>query len=455
MGKFKQGLIGSLGILAIAAGLIQWQWQPRPVPWEKETLQSTLQFPDQFLWGTATAAYQVEGGIRNDWSQAGWDAGKAAEQYTRYPQDFALARAMGNNVHRFSIEWSRIEPQPGQWNHKEVAHYRQVLRSLKAHGLKPLVTLHHFTNPIWVSQKGGWTKDSIVADYIHYVTFIVNELKDEADFWCTVNEPVVNAFKSYDAGEWPPHSKDRGLALQVIKNYILAHGAAYQVIHEIQPQAKVGFAKHITILHPHWILNPVDNLMAYFQSELFNKAFWQALATGELKLAIPGVPTVEIPYNHALKGTMDYIGVNYYTRWLVTPSGKQVVAEDAVKSPIGWEIYPDGMLDALKMADVFAKQMQIPIYITENGIDDPDDQLRPRYMLTHLKKVWEAIQMGIPVKGYMHWSLIDNFEWVDRYKPKFGLYTLEREERSSAKLYQSINQNNGITSEVWKQYFKP
>lgn len=411
------------------------------------------EFSKDFLWGTATAAYQVEGGIKNDWSAQGHDAGNGVEHYQRFDEDFAHAKAMNTKAHRFSIEWSRIEPQKGQWDMKEVEHYRQVLKSLKKHGLKPMVTLHHFTNPIWLKEIGGWENEKSIELFNRYVKFIVNELKDDVDFWVTFNEPLVYAFKSYDSGEWPPKKTDRRAALEVIKHLIVAHGKAYSIIHKLQPTAKVGIAKHITILEPYFVLNPIDHLMASVQSNLFNNAFWDSIISGKVDLFIPGFPRVEIPFSNELKDSMDFIGVNYYMRWFITMSGGQKVNEDAPKTDLGWEIYPDGILKALRIANQYSKKLNgIPIYITENGLDDHADKIRSRFMLSHLYRLWQAQQEGIPVKGYMFWSLIDNFEWVEGYEPKFGLMDKDRKWRSSAHVYKEIASKNGISKDMYLKY---
>ncbi|PKL76389.1 MAG: hypothetical protein CVV27_10540, partial [Candidatus Melainabacteria bacterium HGW-Melainabacteria-1] len=230
-----------------------------------------LRFPEPFMWGTATAAYQVEGGISNNWSAAGVDAGQAINHYQRYDEDYAQAQTMGNNAWRMSIEWARIEPEPGRYDMQAVAHYRKMLQALRRRGLEPMVTLFHFTQPIWFEQKGGFSKEENIQDFVRFASFAAAQFKDEVSWWCTLNEPVVHAFKSYDQGAWPPFAKDRNLALRVIRNLILAHGRSYRAIHAADPIAWVGFAKHITLLEPHWPLNPADQLMTSLQSYLFNE----------------------------------------------------------------------------------------------------------------------------------------------------------------------------------------
>jgi beta-glucosidase len=410
--------------------------------------QDFYPFPDGFLWGTATSSYQVEGGITNDWSTSGLDAGKACRHYEKFTDDFQTAKSLNNNIHRFSLEWARIEPEEGKWDYREVEHYRDVLFSLKANGLKPMVTLHHFTNPVWVAEKGGWENPEIVTWFTRYTRFIVNELHGEAELWLTINEPNVYAFKAFDEGAWPPFKKNRKSALKVMANLLKAHAAAYRAIHEISADLKVSFAHHIAILQPNNRFNPVDNFLAWLFNKIFNLSFWQSVLTGVLNFNLPGITGAKEPYNKELHNSLDFIAFNYYTRYLVNTRGRQITGKGAETTDIGWDIYPEGLLAALKIAGYFAHRLNIPIYITENGIDDGSDRKRAKFILAHLMQVWQAIQEGIPVKGYLYWSLIDNFEWADKYGPKFGLMSIDRQLRPSAEIYKEICAKNGISGEM-------
>lgn len=405
-------------------------------------------FPEGFLWGTATASYQVEGGITNDWSTSGLDAGKAAEHYDKFEEDFNAARSLDNNAHRFSIEWARIEPEPGKWDYKEVEHYRKVLQNLKANGLKPMVTLHHFTNPVWVGEMGGWANKHVIPFFEKYVRFIVNQFKDDVELWITINEPNVYAFKAYYAGEWPPYVKNIKMTLQVLKNLIKAHVEAYRAIHDVSDNLKVSFAHNIAILHPLNRFNPIDNLLAYIFNKVFNQSFWQSILTGILNIGIPGLLGIKEPFNINLQGSLDFIAFNYYTRYFVNARGEQLTRKNADVSDIGWEIYPEGLLAALKIAGVYASKQNIPIYITENGIDDRQDKKRAKYIISHAMMVWQAIQQGINVKGYIYWTLMDNFEWAEKYGPKFGLMSIDRKIRDSAFVYKEIAGQNSISQRL-------
>lgn len=414
--------------------------------------EKIYEFPKNFLWGTATAAYQVEGNIINDWSTDKLDAGKASDHYIKYEEDFKFLKNIDNNVHRLSIEWARIEPEKGKFNLKEVEHYKKVLQSLKDKNIIPMITLHHFTNPTWIAKKGGWANLETIKDFSDFVNFIMDNFSEYTDYWITVNEPNVYAFRSFDSGEWPPYIKDRKKALQVMGNLIKAHAEAYHIIHKKDKDSKVSFSHHIAIMHPQNKFNPIDHIATSFVNNTFNEAFFKSITTGELKISIPGVEGVDEPYNDKLKNTLDFIGFNYYTRWMINWKGEQKVKDNVEVTDLNWEIYPQGMYEALELVNKYAKPLNIPIYITENGIADEKDTKRSKYIKTHLFEIWKAIQNGINVKGYIYWTLMDNFEWADKYRPKFGLMTIDRKERESSKIYSDICKNNGIRESIYNNY---
>lgn len=434
----KAALLG-IAVLSVYACKSQYLFQ-----------KGSYDFPKDFMWGTSTAAYQIEGNIVNDWSTNGLDAGRAANSLKLYKQDISRMKYLANNSYRFSIEWARVEPEKGNFDLSAIDYYRDLLKELKKNNIKPMVTLHHFTNPVWIAKEGGWENPQTINHYLDFVKFIVNELKEYADIWITINEPNVYAFKAYDSGEFPPYKKNRESAIKVMANLLKAHGEAYQLIHKIDKDAKVGFAHHIALLQPNFILNPVDNIMVYYQNKVFNEAFWNSISTGEMKLNIPGIKGINQPFDKNLKNSMDFIGLNYYTRWYVNSSGDQIADKKSETNDLGWEIYPEGLLTSLKMADKYAKKLKVPIYITENGIDDANDKKRGKYLINHTYYVWKAIQQGIPVKAYMYWSLMDNFEWAEKFKPKFGLYTIDRKIRDSALIYKNICENNSISRDFIK-----
>ncbi len=429
-------------------------------------------FPDGFLWGAATSHHQVEGNdFHNDWWRfeqlpgsihRGDVSGTACRHWERYDQDFSLAAGDGHNAHRLSIAWSRIEPERGRINGAAVSHYHEVFASLRRHGLLPIVTLHHFTNPLWIADHGGWESRATVDAFCDFARFCGGEFGGEVDWWCTVNEPEVYAFRAYSEGLWPPRKRDDGAALGVIANMLEAHGRAYRILHDVDRidadgdgrPAIVGFAKHLVQLEPAWPWFPPDALRARIEDQVFNASVMNAAATGEIALAIPGVRPVRrrVP---ELAGAMDYFGLNYYTRWLVKALGPEphVARSGAPLNDLGWELYPEGLALAVRRAHEAARRVRpdVPVLVTEHGIADAADSFRPRELVAALTALQGAIAGGANVRGYLHWSLMDNFEWADGFRGRFGLYGVDfsdperpRTRRRSAEQFSAIARSNRL-----------
>ena len=429
-----------------------------------------LRFPDGFLWGAATSAHQVEGGNRgNDWWRFeqrpgaiadGAKSGDACRHFERFDDDFALAAADHHSAHRLSLEWSRIEPERGRIDADAIAHYRAVLGSLRRHRLTPVVTLHHFTNPLWIADSGGWENTATIERFADFVRLCAREFGDQVDWWCTINEPDVYAFRSYSEGVWPPGTRDDSAALRVIANLLEAHGHAYRILHEHDRvdadgdghAARVGFAKHWVVLEPEHAWSPLDVLRARIEHGLFNQAIARAPVTGEIALSIPGAQAVrrQVP---ELKASLDWFGLNYYTRWKVRMLGPvaHVARRGATLNDLGWEEFPAGIGIA---ADAIAK-LGVPILVTENGTADATDRLRPRALVQTLAQLHAAMQRGARLLGYLHWSLLDNFEWADGYRGRFGLYAVDfadrdrpRTRRASAEVFARIAKANALTGDA-------
>jgi beta-glucosidase len=427
-------------------------------------------FPSGFHWGAATSAHQVEGGNeKNDWWRferipgrihGGDVSGAACRHYERFDEDFALAESDGHNSHRLSLEWSRIMPERGRVDVAAVAHYHAVLESLERRGLRPLVTLHHFTNPLWIADRGGWENPETIQHFCAFVRFCAREFGSEIDWWCTVNEPEVYAFRGWSEGVWPPGKRDDSLALAVMANLLEAHGLAYRILHEQDRggaegrgrTAHVGFAKHLPQLEGDRWWFPLDGVRARVEDAIFNEAVLQAAVTGEIKLAIPGARGVtrRVP---ELADSLDYVGLNYYTRWKVRTFAPEahVVRSGAPKNDLAWEIYPQGLERAVQRV----AKLGHPVIVTEHGFADALDKQRPRALVESLQHLSRAIDRGANVIGYYHWSLMDNFEWADGYSGRFGLYqvdfadpALPRHRTRSAELYSRIVRGNAIEPEV-------
>ncbi|GCF09205.1 glycoside hydrolase family 1 protein [Dictyobacter arantiisoli] len=436
--------------------------------------QQALHFPKDFLWGTASAAYQCEGGITNNqwyrWEQqgrivSGDRCGLAANWWEAAEKDFLLAEQMENNALRLSLEWSRIEPQEGQWDHTALERYRSMLLALHRLHITPVVTLHHFTDPLWFAERGGFAKASNVRFFIRYIAHVVAVLRDVCSFWVTINEPNVYAFQGYLFGVFPPGEKDILLTFTVLHNMMQAHVEAFYTVRRLQPESQIGYCLHYRLFDPAQPLSPLDQGAANVQETLFNWSVLQAAETGRFRF--PSSPLLAtIP--HAA-GTRDYHGINYYTREMVRfdprrpleAFGRRYPHPGALSNDVGLsesfgEIYPEGLYRVLK-AVYRRTRGNKPLYITENGFSDRLDDRRPGALLAHLAHLHRAIREGIPVKGYFHWTLVDNFEWNEGWFVRFGLIELDpvtqqRIPRRSASMFGEICRANAITEAIVERY---
>jgi len=428
--------------------------------------EATFHFPADFRWGTATAAHQVEGNnTNNDWwaweqeegrIKEGHRSGLACNWWENAEADFDRAAELGQNAHRLSVEWSRVEPREGYFDDAALDRYRAMLRALRERGLEPMVTLHHFTNPLWLAEMGGWENPRAVFFFERYVARVVEALGEFCDLWCTVNEPNVYVYMGYLAGVFPPGKQDFGAGMRAGRHLMRAHAVAYRRIHMLQPHARVGFAHNLRIFDPANPRSPLDRWVAGLQDRGYNEAFLAAPTRGRWLLPLG------FGFAWRLRRTLDWIGLNYYTRDRVAfdrhrPEslfGRNLHAPDAELLDGGYgEFYPDGMERSLKRLSYLG----LPIYVTENGIPDADDDQRPRYLILHLHRLWRVLQGCVPIMGYYHWTLVDNFEWAEGWTLRFGLIELDpqtrrRTYRRSAYLYRDICRANAITLEIIDRY---
>ncbi|MBI3572669.1 MAG: glycoside hydrolase family 1 protein [Candidatus Kerfeldbacteria bacterium] len=370
-------------------------------------------FPRHFLWGAATSAHQVEGNNHNDWTE--WEklglvkdqehSGLATDHWHRYKQDFALAKDLGHNTHRLSIEWSRIEPRPGEFSAEAIEHYRQVLMELHRLGLKPIVTLQHFTLPTWVARQGGWLRRKTADHFARYVLIVIKELGSLAQYWITMNEPTIYTTMVYVEGYWPPQQKNLWSAWLAIRNLVTAHRLAYQVIHRHFPGHQVGAANNITDFMAWRRHNVLDQALRGF-AHYWHNQWW-----------------LDQTYL-----TQDFIGLNFYfPHWLkfrLTTPIKVFAPHHPPRLPkndLGWTIYPPSLGHVLD----WLKHYQRPIIVTENGIADASDHWRADFIRRHVSEIEQARGRGVDVRGYIHWSLIDNFEWREGFGPRFGLVEID------------------------------
>lgn len=415
-----------------------------------------LKFPKGFLWGAATSAHQVEGENENDWSkwekenaerlakeaEAKWQArktgqpsskfpgmfdqknyisGRACDHYNRYEKDFDIAKSLNLNAFRISIEWSRIEPEEGKFNEKEIEHYRKVIEAIRAHGMEPFVTLWHWTNPLWLSEIGGPANKKFSFYFTRYTEYVVRNFGDIVKYWLTLNEPTAVVAASYTIGVWPPQKKNPFLAFRVLKNLGRAHNASSEAIHQISSSAQVGFVNILNYFDPFKNKSYLDKLSVGIADYFSNKKFFN------------------------LTKNNDFLAVDYYFHHRLKFPAKQSHTKKNV-TDMGWEIYPEGIYHVL--SDY--KKYNLPIYITENGIADAEDKKRAKFIKDHLRWIHKAIEEGVDIRGYFYWSLLDNFEWDKGFWPRFGLVevdykTMRRKIRPSTYEYAKICKENKIT----------
>jgi beta-glucosidase len=406
---------------------------------EKSISESQLSFPSEFLWGTATSAHQVEGNnTNNDWwafeQQPGaiWHnerSGLACDWWRNAEGDFDLMAQMGHSTHRLSVEWSRIEPEKGVFDPVAIARYRQVLTGLRERDIEPMVAFFHFTTPLWLAGEGGWRNPDVVEHFRRFVRYTAEQLGDLVTLWCTINEPSIYAALGYLFGEHAPGVKSWRLCFRVLSHLLQAHAAAYHAIHEVDESAQVGLAKATQIFDP---LEPADWAsvrLARLLDYLFNGVVLRAVGDGRLRPPLG----LGIRRHDPLADSLDWLGVNYYSRRRVslrrgggdrmsvlhrTPGAD--VSDSGRGGPYS-EIYPFGLYRVLKRVAGLGK----PIYVTENGLPDADDDQRPRFVLTHLSQMHRAMAEGVDVCGYYHWTFVDNFEWAEGWALRFGLVALD------------------------------
>lgn len=398
-----------------------------------------VKFPSNFLWGSGISSYQVEGGNDLcDWFF--WEreknltaAGKACAHYSLFPRDFELARFLSHNSLRLSIEWSRICPSGDKISVEELSHYKEVVSCLKRNSLTPVITLHHFTNPVWFLNKGGWLVNRNIDYFLKYVSRISYSLKDSVNYWIIFNEPLVYVYNGFIRGIWPPGYKSFTQARKVLNNILKAYVLAYQEIKRVcgDDNSKISIAKHLRVFSPcpHYNLGQ-NSLFAGIRSRLFNYAVLDYLAG---------------------KGKLDFIGVNYYCKEYVKGGGSILGDECSLnhhierKNSLGWNVYPHG----LSMLMYSLKKYDRPLLITENGTAEDKENRYEEFLLRHITEVGKAITAGVKVSGYLWWSLLDNFEWDRGYNHRFGLLkvnfnTFEREIRKFAFTYKKICSANSI-----------
>lgn len=389
-------------------------------------------FPKGFFWGVSTASHQVEGGTVNQWSEfelahaselaatakqrlqhvvSNWEAvqkqaedpdnyvsGRGVDHYRRYEEDFDIAKKLNLNAFRFSIEWSRIEPQEGVWDEDEIEHYREYIRQLRKRGIEPFLNLWHWTLPNWFIAKGEFKRGSNLRYWRRFVDKVAGEYSDELQYIITVNEPNNYAVFGYLIADWPPMERSPFNFMRVYYNLARAHRQAYKIIRHHSPTMQIGAAPAMANIQAKRPNNIVDTTVTWLMRYWWN--WW---------------------FVNRIKRKIDFVGLNYYFSDYYRVGRPD--NPDAPKNDLGWYMEPEGLHPLLIRAWAHYKK---PIYITENGVADGKDQYRQWWLEETTVAMERALSQGVDLRGYFHWSLLDNFEWKYGWWPQFGLVAVDR-----------------------------
>lgn len=397
-------------------------------------------FGEQFFWGASTASHQVEGGTINQWSE--WElaiakehaqtahqrlswlpnwheakpqaedpdnyvSGRGVDHYRRYKDDFQILKSLNMNTFRFGIEWSRLEPSEGQWNEKEIQHYKNYIAELRKQGIEPFMNLWHWTVPTWFEAKGGFKKKANLQYFDQFVTKVAEELLEDVTYIITLNEPNVYTSFSYLTGEWPPEEKSWVNFIRVYWNLTRAHNRAYKILKAAKPSLQIGIAAQLANIQPKRPQNSIDQMSTHFMRYFWN--WW---------------------FLNRVDKYQDYIGFNYYFTDYWRGFGKRQNPSVPVND-LGWYMEPEGIYPLL--VRVWGRYKK-PIFITENGLADHKDQYRRWWLEETIIAMEKAISEGVDLRGYFHWSLLDNFEWAYGWWPKFGLVEVDRDNNMERKI---------------------
>ncbi len=390
-------------------------------------------FPKNFFWGASTAAHQVEGGMHNQWSE--WElvnskqlaqtahqrlswlpewaavkpkaeipenyvSGKGVDHYRRYEEDFDILKSLNMNAFRFGIEWSRIEPEQGVWDEKEIMHYKKYIAALRSRNIEPFLNIWHWTMPIWFTELGGFTKKSNLKYFESFVKKVAEEFTEDITYVITLNEPNVYASFSYGTGEWPPQEKSWLKMAGVYVNLVRAHKRSYKILKSHKKSLQIGVAAQLANIQAKRPHSYVDSISTKWMRYFWN--WW---------------------FLNRIRNQQDFVGFNYYFTDYYTKLARRENPKVPV-SDLGWYMEPEGLYPLLVRLWYRFKK---PIFVTENGLADAGDEYRRWWIEETIVAMERAISEGVDLKGYLHWSLLDNFEWKYGWWPKFGLVEVDRE----------------------------
>lgn len=406
-----------------------------------------------FLWGVATSAFQLEGSPYADWTS--WDdilseQPNITNHYTMYREDLDLLKQLGVNAYRFSLEWSRIQPREKVWDDKAIRHYQEIIDILRKNDIEPMLTLNHFTHPLWFIKKYPWHEEASLEKFGAFVEKMAGTLEG-VRYWITFNEPYVLVLAGYFEGCTPPAIKDVSLGVKALTNILTAHGSAYDLIHAAVPDAMVSVAHNMASFAPWSSWNLFDRLLVRIAKYFYNHSLLDAFKDGILRVRFPFRKEFEIAA--PIRGKLDFFGVNYYTRLHLrfNPFKKMGIEmrhrdiEGHGLTDMGWEIHPRGLEKVLRQAS----KLNVPLIITENGIATRDSQKKIRFMRRHADVLEKCRREGLDIRGYFYWSLIDNYEWLQGLDARFGLYTvdfqtLQRRPTNAAAYYSFLIKNRRL-----------
>lgn len=432
--------------------------------WDEIDLND-ISFPENFVWGVASAAHQVEGGhTTNNWADwenqvddegnpriaRGEKCGAACEHWQRYPEDVALMTELGVKSYRFSVSWSKIMPEPGVIDHAVMSHYINLCDSLKAVGIEPMLTLHHFCHPMWFEEMGAFEKEENLGHFVEFCSEVFIAMKSHVTYWCTLNEPAVFVIAAYFDGNFPPGKQDPELAALVLKNMYQSHVMVYEKLKGLPggDRAHIGIVKNMHQIDPMNDWNLFDRLLSRTVNKGFNGSFIGTFTKGIYKFSFPTLVDLEAEIPNA-PYSLDFVGLNYYSHnamdfsFDLDAALKTRMYPDETPTDMDYTMYPEGFYRAIKEISVLNQ----PIIITENGVADADDDIRGEFIKKYLYAVSKAVEDGYDIRGYHYWSLMDNFEWDLGYDERFGLYevdfeTQKRTLREGSKEYQRIVKAN-------------
>ncbi len=416
-----------------------------------------FQLKPGLLLGAASAATQIEGGSQNNswhaWYRQGRikdgsDPSVATDHYVRWQEDLELMAGMGIQCCRLGVEWSRVEPEDGVFDDAVIAHYREELQALVGRGIRPLLTLHHFSNPLWLEEKGAFAKRDNITYFLRFVRRMVEGVGDLVSEYITINEPNVYACNGYFEGTWPPGKRNLLETARVMTNLTAAHIEAYGLIRKTRLQmgftdTKVSFANHLRVFAPQNPADPVHRFWASRAEQLFQSSLTRAMCTGRTAFPIGHHPSI-VPGQYC-----DFHAINYYAR--STVSALAGGRTDGPVNGLGWEIYPQGIVET---AQRVYSLLPRPIYITENGTCDNTDRFRARYIAEHLQAICES---ELPIERYYHWCFCDNWEWLEGNSARFGLVhvdyeTQARTVKSSGEFYRQVIAQGGVSDELYSRF---